>query len=346
MRIPSWLQVLMTIAILALVLWHVPASKLLAAAQAADVRWLFPALAATVVMLFVRHLKWYRLLRAAGIPVKKVDSLRSLLCGFALSVPTPGRVGELGRCLFLPASVRSQVFLLNIFERVLDGWAVFTYAVASLLIIQFKPAGVFALAVWLAFLPVFMGLSGLLARLREWKIWRGAARVSLRAGAQALLKIQSAPFAGLAILTTSLDMLIFFFLLQAFHSTDFAVVVITFPWMILAGGLPIAVGGIGPREGTAAFILARHAVPAAAGMDAALLLFVFSAVFPAICGAVWAGWRRLRGDSLTNLAKVSASAAAGDTLHNGKTSHSLAALSAAPNLRPEDSAATSGVAAQ
>jgi uncharacterized membrane protein YbhN (UPF0104 family) len=301
MRIPSWLQVLMTIAILAVVLWHVPVEKLLAAAGSADFVWFLPAAATTLVMLFFRHFKWHRLLRAAGLKVSQTDSLRSLLCGFALSVPTPGRVGELGRCLFLPEDVRSQVFQLNILERVLDGWAVFTYAMVSLLITQFKPAGVFALAVWLAVLPVFLGLSGLLASLSEWRVWRGAARDHLREGAKPLMRIRSAPFAGLGLLTTSLDILIFYFLLQAFHATDFVVVVITFPWMVLAGGLPIAVGGIGPREGAAAFLLARHAVPAAAGMDAALLLFVFSAVFPAICGALWMAARRLRRGSLVNL---------------------------------------------
>jgi uncharacterized membrane protein YbhN (UPF0104 family) len=300
MRIPSWLKVLMTIAILAVVLWHVPVEKLLAAARSAELVWFFPAATTTLVMLFFRHFKWHRLLRAAGLPVSQTDSLRSLLCGFALSVPTPGRVGELGRCLFLPEGMRSQVLQLNILERALDGWAVFTYAVLSLLIIQFKPAGVFALAVWLAVLPVFIGLPGLLASLAEWKVWRGAARDHLREGAKALMRVRCAPFAGLGLLTTSLDVLIFYFLLQAFHQTDLAVVVITFPWMILAGGVPIAVGGIGLREGAAALLLARQAVPAAAGMDAALLLFVFSAISPAICGALWMAVRRWQGGSLAN----------------------------------------------
>jgi uncharacterized membrane protein YbhN (UPF0104 family) len=300
MRIPSWLQVVMSIAILAVVLWHVPVEKLLAAARSAELIWLFPAAATTLVMLFFRHFKWHRLLRAAALEVSQTDSLRSLLCGFALSVPTPGRVGELGRCLFLPEDMRSQVFQLNILERVLDGWAIFTYAMVSLLILQFKPAGIFALAVWLAVLPVFLGLSGMLASLSEWKVWRGAARENLREGAKALRKVRSAPFAGLGLLTTSLDILIFYFLLQAFHATDFAVVVITFPWMILAGGLPISVGGLGVREGVAAFLLARQAIPAAAGMDAALLLFVFSAGFPAICGALWMAARRWRGGPFAN----------------------------------------------
>jgi glycosyltransferase 2 family protein len=294
MRIPLWLQVVGTIAILAVVLWHVPVEKLLAAAQSAELIWFVPAAATTLVMLFFRHSKWHRLLRAASLEVSQTDSLRSLLCGFALSVPTPGRVGELGRCLFLPEKVRSQALQLNILERVLDAWAVFTYGVASLMVIQFRPVGVFALAVWLAVLPVFLGLPGLLNSASQWNFWRGAVRVHLRSGSQALAQIRTAPFAVWALLTTSLDLLIFYFLLQAFHPTGFVAILIAFPWMIIAGGLPIAVGGIGPREGVAAYILTHRAVPAAAAMDVALFLFAFSAALPAVAGGIWMMSRRLR----------------------------------------------------
>jgi uncharacterized membrane protein YbhN (UPF0104 family) len=144
-------------------------------------------------------------------------------------------------------------------------------------------------------LPVFLGLPALLASLSRWKIWKAAMQARLSAGSRALAGIHAAPFAGFALLTTSLDIVIFFFLLQAFHRIDFVTVLIAFPWMIIAGGLPITAGGIGLREGVAAFLLARRAVPAAAAIDAALFLFVFSAVLPALAGGLWMLARRLRG---------------------------------------------------
>jgi glycosyltransferase 2 family protein len=295
MRIPRWLQVLVTLALVTVVIWHIPVSKLLDAVHSGDLLWLLPALGATLAMLFVRHVKWHRLLRAAGLPITETDSLRSLLCGFALSVPTPGRVGELGRCLFLNESLRSQVFQLNILERVLDAWAVFTFAVVSLMVVRLRPFGIFAFAVWLALLPVFLGLPALLASLSEWRLWSKSFQRRLRSGSRALAGIHAAPFAGLALVTTSLDLVIFFFLVQTFHRTEFVTLLIVFPWMILAGGLPIAAGGIGPREGVAAFLLVKRAVPAAAAIDAALFLFVFSAVFPALAGGFWMMARRVRG---------------------------------------------------
>lgn len=296
MRIRRWLQILVTFTILAAVLWRIPVSKLLDEVQSVDSVWLLPAFLATMLMLFVRHLKWLRLLRAAGLCVSESDSLRSLLCGFALSVPTPGRVGELGRCLFLPQGIRNEVLHLNILERVLDAWAVFTFCVLSLIVVAFRPFGIFAVAVWLALLPVFLGLSPLLSTISQWRVGRPALRERLRTGSAALAKVRTAPFAFLALATTTLDLSIFYFLLQALHRTDLLTVMIGFPWMIMAGGLPIAAGGIGPREGVAAYLLARRAVPAAAAIDAALLLFVFTAVVPAIAGGLWMLARRLRNN--------------------------------------------------
>jgi uncharacterized membrane protein YbhN (UPF0104 family) len=82
-------------------------------------------------------------------------------------------------------------------------------------------------------------------------------------------------------------MLTFYFLLCAFQSVPLKAALATFPWIVMAGGLPISVGGIGPREGVAALLLARYAVPSAVACDAGLLIFVFSALLPALVGGAW-----------------------------------------------------------
>lgn len=294
MKIPPWLQMIISVSVSGFVLWHVPAVELWNAVGKVEPIWFLPTLASTLAMLFTRYQKWRRLLAAAGLPVSRADATRSLLCGFALSVVTPGRLGEFGRCLFLPPAIRGLAFQLNLLERALDAWSVFTYAVVSLSLIMFRPVGVFSLAVWLALLPVFMGLPGLVSSVAKLKFWRGRFRAQLLDGVQSLQGIRSTPFAGWALASTWLDLMIFFFLLQAFHRTDFTVALVTFPWIVAAAGLPVSVGGIGPREGMAAFLLVRYAVPAAAAMDAALLLFAFSALLPAVIGGVWILVRHVR----------------------------------------------------
>jgi uncharacterized membrane protein YbhN (UPF0104 family) len=79
----------------------------------------------------------------------------------------------------------------------------------------------------------------------------------------------------------------FFCLLRAFTDVDPHAALVTFPWIVTVGGLPLSVGGLGLREGAAAMLLARYAIPSAVAVDAALLLHVFSGLLPAAAGALW-----------------------------------------------------------
>jgi len=63
--------------------------------------------------------------------------------------------------------------------------------------------------------------------------------------------------------------------------------VVTFPWIVIAAGLPISVSGLGPREGVATLLLARYAIPSATACDVGLLLFAFSGLLPALIGGIW-----------------------------------------------------------
>ena len=83
-------------------------------------------------MISVRWLKWYGLLKSEFPDTSKSLSARSPLGGFSLSIMTPGRLGELGRPLFLPATSRSGAFVLNCVDRSLDFWGLVTFAMVSL----------------------------------------------------------------------------------------------------------------------------------------------------------------------------------------------------------------------
>jgi uncharacterized membrane protein YbhN (UPF0104 family) len=286
-RIGPWLRIGGTTVVAAFIAWRVPVAALWSAFENLNTRWLWAALASVLAMLAVRWLKWHRLLAAGGVQAARSDSAKSLLGGFALSAVTPGRMGEIGRCLFVTDSDRPQVFLLNVLDRALDMWALATCAVASLVALAPRPYGVFALAVWLALLPIGIGLPRLVANLHELPWWGENFRERLRAAGQSLQTISSAPFTALATLSTSLDLLTFFFLLRAFHPVNFRAAVVTFPWIVAAGGLPISVSGLGPREGVAALLLARYAIPGATACAVSLLLFVFSGLLPALIGTFW-----------------------------------------------------------
>lgn len=275
-----------------LILERVPSAAVWSTFRLSQGVWLWLALASVMAMLAIRYLKWHRLLAAAKLQSSRCESAESLLGGFALSIITPGRVGELGRCLFVGEADRASVFLLNILDRALDLWALLTCAVASLFLLVSRPAALFAVAVWLAFLPIVLGLPTLIAGAASLPWWRETFRVQLRQAGQNLSTVRPASFAAWSLVSTSLDLITFFFLLRAFLPVEFPVALATFPWVVMAGGLPVSLSGLGAREGVAALLLARYTIPAVVAVDTALLLFVFSALLPALLGGVALLWPR------------------------------------------------------
>jgi glycosyltransferase 2 family protein len=101
-----------------------------------------------------------------------------------------------------------------------------------------------------------------------------------------LLAIRPVGFAGLSLLSTVLDLLTFFFVLRALHAVDFSVVLATFPWIVMAGDLPVSVSGLGARETIAGLLLARFAVAPPVALDASLLYFALTALLPALLGVI------------------------------------------------------------
>lgn len=284
LRVTSIIRVVFSAGLVAIILWRVPVNALGSALQSLDGIWLWPALATALTTLAIRALKWQRLLQAAGSRARGRDVMRSLFGGFALGVVTPGRLGEFGRWLFIPEAERGAVISLNVLDRFLDSWSVATYAVVSLWLAGRRPAGMITLAVWLALLPLVFGLPRLVSRLGDSRWWGKLFGPQGRTAGPALAKIAVAPFAAWALLSTSFDMVTFYFLLRAFHSAGFITAPATFPWIVMASGIPLSLGGLGLREGAAAILLSHYAISAAVATDVALCMFAFLSLLPALCG--------------------------------------------------------------
>jgi len=221
------------------------------------------------------------------VPVSKTDSGLALFGGFALSLVMPGRLGELSRCLFLPANRRAPILLLNIFDRTIDSWALVTCAVVSLFLLVSRGAAVFAVGVWLVCLPLMLGLPALLAQLGGAPWWNERLRAPLRAASESLARVHAVRYAPWALVSTGLDLAAFFCLLRAFHDVELTLALASFPWIVLAGGLPVSIAGTGLREGASAWLLARHGIPSAAAFNAAILLLAFTSLLPALLGGLW-----------------------------------------------------------
>lgn len=306
MRWESGIRIAVSAAVVALLLGRIPTFALWSAFRGLDVLWLWPALTCVLAMLAVRYFKWHRLLQSGNLRSLPDDSARSLFGGLALSVITPGRMGEFGRCMFVAQSDRAAVLLLTIFDRSLDLWALLTCAVFSLFFVASRPAAIFAGGVWLAFLPVVLGLPSLIASPSSWPRWVGAYREQLAAARQILVPIRAGRFAAAALASTLLELMAFFFSLRAFHRVDFSVAAATFPWIVMAGDLPVSLGGIGLREGAAALMLSTYGFSSAAAINVTLFLYGLSVLLPALLGTLGLVAHRHRQALLRviNLSKV------------------------------------------
>lgn len=286
LRVTPAIRAGISIIIFSILLWKVHLNALWSALQNLNAVWILPALACALASLAIRAIKWQRLLHAAGSRASQGDIVRSLFGGFALGVVTPGRLGEFGRCLFTPEAERATVIPLNIIDRVLDSWSVATYAVVSLLLTGTLPLGIIGLAGWAAFIPALLSSPRLVFRLGNSPRWGKILGTRLPHAGPILGKSAVAVFAGWALLSTTLDIVTFYFLLRAFRPTGFMAAPSTYPWMMMASGIPVTLGGLGLREGAAVALLHHYAFPAAEAAEAALLLFALLSLLPALCGGI------------------------------------------------------------
>ncbi|MGH9449066.1 MAG: lysylphosphatidylglycerol synthase transmembrane domain-containing protein [Terriglobia bacterium] len=245
--------------------------------------WLVCAVGSTAVMLCLRFSKWHLLLAEDHIPRDRRESARSLFGAYALASVTPGRVGDFGRCMFMGEGQRARTLLFTLVDKLFDFWAITTAAMGSLfLFIPWQAAGI-AMAVWLALIP--LGLWG-----RRFVPEPGSAPSRLKRACeiwQAVEKITARRFAAFSAAVCAVDMLTLFFLLKAFHGADFRVAFATYPWLVIAGSLPVSLGGVGPREGLSALLLPLFAIPAAVAVNVSLVFFALTALVPAVLGAAW-----------------------------------------------------------
>jgi uncharacterized membrane protein YbhN (UPF0104 family) len=291
-RIP-WRQVVLSVGVVSVTIWRVSFADLRAAFGNLDRGSLYLAFFCILALLVLRAYKWHSLMSAVG-NFRFQQSMRTLLGGCALGLITPGRIGELGRCIFVRKHERTQVGILTLLDRALDFWALVTLVGASLFLLVPQPAAIFGLALWLALVPVVLGLPSLLAHLSAVVQRLRHFHEPLAEVATGLPPIRMPRYALMALAAMWLELSSFFFLLRALSSTGFATAVATYPYIALAGDLPLGFGGVGVREGAAALLLSPYAVPAGAAVDAALLWFVLGILFPAVLGVAWLVVERLK----------------------------------------------------
>jgi uncharacterized membrane protein YbhN (UPF0104 family) len=284
----AWARYALTAVLLALVLLRIQPQRVAAAVSSAHPAYLAAALALTVPFLYLKALRWYAMLRAAAVEATFGEAVLSLLGGMGLALVTPARLGELVRVVYLRDPQKWKIGGLVMLDKGFDVLVLAALSAPGAWLLLGPPLGaLFLLAALCGLAAVsFPGrLSAVLHRM--------SARVPLRSrlesawgSLQSLRPRSTALFLALTMLAFAVVMLQYAIILLSWRAWSASVVLLSVPLVILSNVLPITVGGLGVREGVAAFLLARYGVAPSDAALAAFLSFAMNTAIPGLVGAV------------------------------------------------------------
>jgi glycosyltransferase 2 family protein len=277
-----------TVALAVFVVYKADPARVLRAAGTANLGYLIVALTLTVPFLALKSLRWYLMLREAGISATAGEATTSLIGGMGLALVTPARVGEVVRGAYIRDPQKLKIAGLVLLDKGFDvlvlcglslagAWRLLGPGAASAL----AAAALVGLAV--VYLP--RRVHALLERLTV----RLPGRTTLNrlwSSLESLSPPATTTFIALTALSFAIVLVQFALILLSWRAWSFDIVLLTFPLVILTNVLPITVGGLGVREGTAALLLSHYGVSAAHAEVAAFLMFAMNTALPGLLGAV------------------------------------------------------------
>ncbi len=134
-----WIGVLVSLVLLAFVLYQADPAKILNSLRQARYEFLIPALALYFIGVGIRAVRWHFLLRSIK-PIPLGALFRTVVIGYMANDILPARMGELVRAYFLgqEENVSKAATLVTIVvERVFDGLTMLTFIVAASFFLQF-----------------------------------------------------------------------------------------------------------------------------------------------------------------------------------------------------------------
>jgi len=297
----SWQGILrFAVAILVMFILSLHVGKIEEIGQALlDIRISFVILTFLLMLLniYVQYKKWLYILRIYYDDISWLDVFGSILGGFTLGLITPGRLGELGRGLFLRHLDKWHVTGLTLLDKTFSNLAVFfTGCLAfyylfkypfNLSIYVLVPFSIIVITIWIFLFFIFQNPQKIYFTLRNLEE-RFSLVKKLDPFIQSLEKIEkkniqiiffySLVFYGIVFLQ-------FLILVEAFSSyailpTLSGIIATMFSKTLL----PISFGDLGIREGAAIYFLNKVNVLKIHAFNASLLLFVINILIPSVVG--------------------------------------------------------------
>lgn len=245
--------------------------------------------------LFIQCVKWHYLLKLCKPNAKYLEAVKSLLSGFTLGFITPGRIGELGRAIFVKDCNRIQVLSLTMVDKLFSMAMVFLMGTIALFLLLGVKLGSELINLWLAIaLAAFFVVGSLTLfpeKLRN-SLYRIKSRLHFKEKSELLLsgidnfnRHQACILFGLNLLFYMIFVTQFYLLLSAFQSIQlidgYLVVAST---IVVKSLLPISFGDLGIRETAAIYFVSKIAAQPSTAFNASIFVFLINIVLPSLIG--------------------------------------------------------------
>jgi glycosyltransferase 2 family protein len=252
--------------------------------------WLVVSVGLAIFMFAGRAWKWLALIRSLDNSVSFGQATKSYLGGMPLGLITPGRLGELSRCLYLPQS--SVHNLAGAGRVVLDNWtdflAVLVWSTLGLAILWSWPGAALGIAMSLVFNQLGWWVNILKRLVSLLPAFKGI-KAKLEKEIPALASLPSRDYAQVVtagIFLFGLEWLQLDFLLRflGYVPANFLILGGLMALATLANSIQITVAGVGVREALAVLLLAKAGIDLRISLVATFLQFALNLMIPALLG--------------------------------------------------------------
>lgn len=278
LRHTYWAKMALAGALLGALWWYLDPRRIWHSLYQVDGSCLGVAAALGGVGILVQWVKWQRLLAAFRPQTTWAEGLHSLLIGFALGMLSPGRVGELGRGVFLGGE-RVTWMGLAVADRLCS--SLITVALGGVgLVILYPRGGVWALGA----LAVLAGLAAL-----AWPWLKGLAGQWewVRQGGEAVRRIPGRLWLRTFSWSALFNLVFcgqFYFLLLSWGAVPAGAlwgIPLFFAVKVL---LPFSIMDLGVREGAAVLVFSQLQFDPVVAFNASFILFILNALLPGLGG--------------------------------------------------------------
>ena len=252
----------------------------------------FMAIALAVLFNILKAFKWHYLLTQTEKGSTFATAARSYLVGMVGGFLTPARIGEVGRMIPLREQGKSLIVSLVAVDKLADlavvlmlsiygaGWYFGWYVGAAAALLSAVSIAIFMFPYYpLRFFDYIAGKNRFLAGYRErWAIMAS--------------KIQSVPigfkftFLILTIVCYVIVIIEYHWLISNYQVCRLSAVFKAQPLIMLTNTIPLTIGGLGVREGSAIVLLGHFGISSSAALSSAFMLFLLNTAVPAVIGGI------------------------------------------------------------